>query len=58
MDLKGCGKTMLINAIGAEIGATMIHIRPSDVYSRHYGESETKLKRLFAQVAAPKSNVS
>ncbi|CAF1428014.1 unnamed protein product [Rotaria magnacalcarata] len=46
---KGCGKTMLINAITHEISASIIRINPSDVYSRHYGESETKLKQLFAQ---------
>ena len=40
---------MLINAIAHEISATIIRINPSDIYSRHYGESETKLKRLFAQ---------
>ncbi|CAF1099122.1 unnamed protein product [Adineta steineri] len=46
---KGCGKTILINAIAHEISAIIIYINPSDIYSRHYGESETKLKRLFAQ---------
>jgi transitional endoplasmic reticulum ATPase len=51
---KGCGKTMLINAIGHEISATIIRINPSDIYSRHYGESETKLKRLFAQTTVTK----
>lgn len=51
---KGCGKTMLINAIAQEISATTIHINPSDIYSRHYGESETKLKRLFAQTKSTK----
>jgi len=53
---KGCGKTMLINAIAHEISATIIQINPSDVYSRHYGESETKLKRLFAQTTPAKTN--
>jgi transitional endoplasmic reticulum ATPase len=45
---------MLINAIGHEISATIIRINPSDIYSRHYGESETKLKRLFAQTTVTK----
>jgi len=53
---KGCGKTMIINAIAHEISATIIQINPSDVYSRHYGESETKLKRLFAQTTPAKTN--
>ena len=53
---KGCGKTMMINAIAHEISATIIAINPSDIYSRHYGESETKLKRLFAQTTT-KSNI-
>jgi SpoVK/Ycf46/Vps4 family AAA+-type ATPase len=46
---KGCGKTMLINALANEIDANIIRINPSDIYSRHYGESESKLKRLFGQ---------
>jgi SpoVK/Ycf46/Vps4 family AAA+-type ATPase len=53
---KGCGKTILISAIAREISATTIHINPSDVYSRHYGESETKLKRLFAQTTMTKND--
>ena len=52
---KGCGKTTLINAIAHEISATIISINPSDIYSRHYGESETKLKRLFAQTTTKNS---
>lgn len=55
---KGCGKTMLINAIANEISATIIRINPSDIYSRHYGESETKLKHLFAQTTVTKNNNS
>jgi len=53
---KGCGKTMLINAIAHELSANIIPINPSDVYSRHYGESETKLKRLFAQTTTTTTN--
>jgi SpoVK/Ycf46/Vps4 family AAA+-type ATPase len=53
---KGCGKTILIKAIAHEISAITIHINPSDIYSRHYGESETKLKRLFAQTTMIKNN--
>ncbi|CAF1274067.1 unnamed protein product [Adineta ricciae] len=52
---KGCGKTTLINALAQEISATIVPINPSDVYSRHYGESETKLKRLFAQTTVNKT---
>jgi transitional endoplasmic reticulum ATPase len=51
---KGCGKTSLIHAIAEEISATIVPINPSDIYSRHYGESETKLKSLFAQTATPR----
>ena len=46
---------MLVSAIANEISATMIHINPSDVYSRHYGESEAKLKQLFVQTTKPKT---
>ncbi|CAF3553482.1 unnamed protein product [Rotaria sp. Silwood1] len=55
---KGCGKTMLINAIAYELSATIVRINPSDIYSRHYGESETKLKHLFAQTTLTKNNNS
>ena len=47
---------MLINAIAHELSANIIPINPSDVYSRHYGESETKLKRLFAQTTTTTTN--
>ena len=47
---KGCGKTMLINALAHELNANVLRIYPAEIYSRHYGESETKLKRIFAQV--------
>jgi transitional endoplasmic reticulum ATPase len=53
---KGCGKTMLINAIAEQLGATIVRINPSDIYSRHYGESETKLKRLFAEATVKRNS--
>lgn len=53
---KGCGKTMLVNAIAEQLGATIIRINPSDIYSRHYGESETKLKRFFAQATVKRNS--
>lgn len=53
---KGCGKTMLINAMAQEISAKTIYINPSDIYRKHYGESETKLKNLFAQTTMAKTS--
>ena len=46
---KGCGKTMLIDAFAQELDAKILRIHPAEIYSRHYGESETKLKEIFAQ---------
>ena len=43
----GCGKTMLMKALANELKVEMITIKCSDIMSKWYGESETKLAELF-----------
>jgi len=48
----GCGKTMLAQAAAAELcvgsceAATFFHVRPSDVMSKFYGESQKRIAAL------------
>ncbi|MCK4757057.1 MAG: AAA family ATPase [Thermoplasmata archaeon] len=43
----GCGKTMLMKALANELKVEMITVKCSDIMSKWYGESETKLAELF-----------
>eukprot|EP00928_Gymnodinium_smaydae_P016016 TRINITY_DN15966_c1_g3_i1.p1 TRINITY_DN15966_c1_g3~~TRINITY_DN15966_c1_g3_i1.p1 ORF type:complete len:620 (+),score=143.65 TRINITY_DN15966_c1_g3_i1:68-1861(+) len=49
----GCGKTMLARAAAAELGdrASFFHIRPGDVMSKFYGESQRRVQALEELVA-------
>jgi len=44
----GCGKTMLARAAAAEMAdkATFFHIRPGDIMSKFYGESQRRVQAL------------
>jgi len=44
----GCGKTMLARAAAAELGhsASFFHVRPGDVMSKFYGESQKRIQAL------------
>ncbi|CAF0716586.1 unnamed protein product [Brachionus calyciflorus] len=44
---SGCGKTMLAKAVCNETKCNTIELNISEVFSRNYGESESKLKRVF-----------
>lgn len=43
----GCGKTMLMKALANELKVEMVTVKCSDIMSKWYGESETKLAELF-----------
>jgi transitional endoplasmic reticulum ATPase len=45
----GCGKTMLARALCNEVGASLFQISGTEVYSKFYGESEARLKEIFAK---------
>lgn len=44
---KGCGKTLLARAILHESQCHFIELNVTEIYSKNYGESETKLKQVF-----------
>lgn len=54
--LPGTGKTMFAQAVANELNATFFSIKCSDIMSKWYGESETKIKQLFAN--AKKASVA
>jgi len=43
----GCGKTMLMKALANELHVEMVTVKCSDIMSKWYGESETKVAELF-----------
>ncbi len=43
----GCGKTLLMKALANELKVEMVTVKCSDIMSKWYGESETKLSELF-----------
>ncbi|MBI5000205.1 MAG: AAA family ATPase [Euryarchaeota archaeon] len=43
----GCGKTMLMKALANELRVEMITVKCSDIMSKWYGESESKIAELF-----------
>lgn len=44
---SGCGKTSLARAACNEFKHSFIELKISDIYSRNYSETETKLKEIF-----------
>jgi len=48
----GCGKTLLANAIAGELGVTFLKISAPEIVSGMSGESEAKLRELFADAKA------
>ncbi|HEX6511674.1 MAG TPA: AAA family ATPase, partial [Chloroflexota bacterium] len=48
----GTGKTLLARAVANECRATFSHINGPDLMHKYYGESEQRLKDLFAEAAA------
>ena len=45
--LPGTGKTMIAKAIAKETGAKMFTVKPSDLLSKWFGNSEKNVRRLF-----------
>ncbi|XP_064200064.1 ATPase family gene 2 protein homolog A isoform X2 [Anguilla rostrata] len=47
----GTGKTMIGRAIANEVGAHMIVINGPEIMSKFYGETEARLRQIFAEAA-------
>jgi SpoVK/Ycf46/Vps4 family AAA+-type ATPase len=47
----GTGKTMLARAIARQSGATFIHISPSNINSKWFGQAERNVAALFSLAA-------
>ncbi|XP_051900077.1 ribosome biogenesis protein SPATA5 isoform X2 [Pristis pectinata] len=45
----GTGKTMIARAVANEVGAHIIVINGPEIISKYYGESEAKLRQIFAE---------
>ena len=52
----GCGKTLLVNACANECNADLINVPPSDLYSKFLGDTEKKLKEIFARARNSRRN--
>ncbi|WP_420809444.1 AAA family ATPase [Acidianus sulfidivorans] len=44
----GCGKTLLMKALAGDAKLNFIYVNVSDIMSKWYGESEARLRELFA----------
>nr|WP_126451364.1 AAA family ATPase [Sulfodiicoccus acidiphilus] len=44
----GCGKSLMMKALASESRLNFIYVNVSDIMSKWYGESEARLKELFA----------
>lgn len=55
--LPGTGKTMFAEATSNELNATFIPVKCSDIKSKWYGESEQKVKAIFAKAKKSKKAI-
>lgn len=53
----GCGKTMLMKALANELNVEMVTVKCSDIMSKWYGESETKVAELFRMAKERKPSI-
>ena len=54
---SGCGKTMLVEAVATESRCPFVLVRAPDLLSPYLGESERKLRELFASVQSAETSV-
>lgn len=55
--LPGTGKTMIAKAIARETGAKFFTVKPSDLLSKWFGNSEKNVRKLFATAKAENNAV-
>jgi len=46
---SGCGKTLMINALSSDYSINFVSVKGSEIMSKYLGESEHKIRKLFAQ---------
>ncbi|OUM57051.1 hypothetical protein PIROE2DRAFT_18071 [Piromyces sp. E2] len=46
---SGCGKTLMINALSSDYSINFVTVKGSEIMSKYLGESEHKIRKLFAQ---------
>jgi len=46
---SGCGKTLMINALSSDYSINFVSVKGSEIMSKYLGESEQKIRKLFAQ---------
>ncbi|KAI9219454.1 P-loop containing nucleoside triphosphate hydrolase protein [Blastocladiella britannica] len=51
----GCGKSLLVHALASEPGLTVVSVKGPELQSKYFGESEARIRALFADArkAAP-----
>ena len=54
---SGCGKTMLVEALANETNSHFVSVRAPDLLSPYLGQSEAKLRNLFATVRSAESSI-
>ena len=55
--LPGTGKTMIAKAIAKETGAKMFTVKPSDLLSKWFGNSEKNVRKLFLAARSERNAV-
>ena len=55
--LPGTGKTMIAKAIAKEMGAKMFTVKPSDLLSKWFGNSEKNVRKLFLAARSERNAV-
>lgn len=55
--LPGTGKTMFAQAVANELNGKFFSVKASDIKSKWYGETEAKIKELFAEARKEKVSV-
>lgn len=55
--LPGTGKTMIAKAIAKETGAKMFTVKPSDLLSKWFGNSEKNVRKLFVAARSERNAV-
>lgn len=48
----GCGKTLCINAFASSCQINLLQVRPAQLLSKYTGETESNVRRMFAQARA------